>query len=49
MDAEVPLTSDTNADGEVVWSCHPDAGVKLCGGVRTTTVAKEPGHRGELV
>jgi hypothetical protein len=29
MDAEVPLTNGTEADGEVVWSRHPDAGVKF--------------------
>jgi hypothetical protein len=25
---EVPLTSGAEADGKIVWSCHPDAGVK---------------------
>ena len=29
MDAEVLLTNGTEADGEVVWSWRPDAGVKL--------------------
>jgi hypothetical protein len=28
MDAEVPLTSGAEADGEIVWSWRPDAGVK---------------------
>jgi hypothetical protein len=28
MDAEVPLTSGAEADGEIVWSWLPDAGVK---------------------
>ena len=41
-------TSGASADGEVVWSWRPDAGVKFrkddsC----EATVAKEPGHRGE--
>jgi hypothetical protein len=35
------------ADGEVVWSWRPDAGVKLCGSIRTATVARKPVHRGE--
>jgi hypothetical protein len=47
MDAEVSLTSDADADGEVVCSCPPDAGVKLVEAIPPTTVAKEPGHRGE--
>jgi hypothetical protein len=29
MDAEVFVTKGTDADGEVVASWHPDAGVKL--------------------
>ena len=29
VDAEVLLTSSTEADGEVVWAWHPDAGVKF--------------------
>jgi hypothetical protein len=28
MDADVPITNGTDADGEVVWSRHPDAGVR---------------------
>jgi hypothetical protein len=45
------------ADGEVVWSRRPDAGVKSSGGmsarpgglrhIRLMTVANKPGHRGE--
>jgi hypothetical protein len=47
------------ADGEVVWSWRPDAGVKSCGdasgptgfcdvsSIRKATVANKPGHRGE--
>ena len=41
-------TNGAVADGEVVWSWRPDAGVKLRGGIRQATVAKKPGHRGEL-
>ena len=29
MDAAVPETKRIDADGEIVWSCPPDAGVKL--------------------
>jgi hypothetical protein len=29
MDADAPLTNGADADGEVVWSRHPDAGVRL--------------------
>jgi hypothetical protein len=36
-----------NADGEVVWSWRPDAGVKLAGNIPQATVANKPGHRGE--
>src|SRR5215472_15806209 len=28
MDAAAPSTKGANADGQVVWSCPPDAGVK---------------------
>jgi hypothetical protein len=31
VDADVPLTNGIEADGEVVWSRHPDAGVKFVG------------------
>jgi hypothetical protein len=30
------------ADGEVVWSWRPDAGVKLAGGIPQATVARKP-------
>jgi hypothetical protein len=40
-------TNDASADGEVVWSWRPDAGVKLAEAIPPMTVAKEPGHRGE--
>jgi hypothetical protein len=40
-------TSGADADGEVVWSWRPDAGVKFAGSDLQATVAKEPGHRGE--
>ena len=36
------------ADGEVVWSWRPDAGAKFCESHRGATVARKPGHRGEL-
>jgi hypothetical protein len=49
MDAEVPLTSGAEADGEIVWSWRPDAGVKLAGDDLQATVAKEPGHRGARI
>src|ERR1700753_1297391 len=35
------------ADGEVVWSWHLDADVKLRGSIRAMTVARKPDHRGE--
>jgi len=31
VDADVPLTNGTEADGEIVWSWRRDAGVKLRG------------------
>jgi hypothetical protein len=40
-------TNGAEADGKIVWSWRPDAGVKLRGCFRATTVAKKPGHRGE--
>ena len=51
MDAACQETNDVVADGEVVWSWRPDAGVKLAMIFRITlmTVAKEPGHRGDHV
>jgi len=30
MDAFGLQTSSTEADGKSVWSCSPDAGIKLC-------------------
>jgi hypothetical protein len=36
-------TNEREADGKVVWSCPPDAGVKLAGDDRQATVAKKPG------
>ena len=47
MDADALLTNGAEADGEVVWSWHPDAGVKSAEATPPMTVAKEPGHRGE--
>jgi len=44
------LAHQTNApiaDGEVVWSRRPDAGVKLYGMIRKATGARKPGPRGE--
>jgi hypothetical protein len=41
------LTGARDADGEVVWSRHRDAGVKLRGSIRAATVARKPVHRGE--
>src|SRR6266851_8009207 len=41
------LTSAADADGEVVWSWRPDAGVKLAGSIPPMTVARKPVHRGE--
>jgi hypothetical protein len=40
-------TNGANADGEVVWSRRPDAGVKSAETIPLATVAKEPGHRGD--
>ena len=42
-------TKRAKADGEIVWSWRPDAGVKLAGDDLQATVAKKPGHRGEHV
>jgi hypothetical protein len=41
------LTRVPEADGEVVWSCRLDAGVKFAQETARATVAKEPDHRGE--
>src|ERR1700759_5355590 len=45
-----PQTNACRADGEVVWSWRPDAGVKLAMMLRITLmmVARKPGHQGEL-
>jgi hypothetical protein len=40
------LTSDVLADGKIVWSCPPDAGVKFCETFRRATVATKPGSPG---
>jgi hypothetical protein len=47
--ADAPITNGVLADGKIVWSWHPDAGVKLAEATPPMTVAKEPGHRGEHV
>ena len=48
MDADVPLTNGTEADGEVVWFWRPDAGVKF---LRSKFLrgdgGKKAGHREE--
>jgi hypothetical protein len=51
MDAACQQTNDKVADGEVVWSWRPDAGVNLAMMLRITptTVARKPGHRGDYV
>ena len=51
MDAIDHETNDTIADGEVVWSWRPDAGVKLAMMLRITrtTGARKPGPRGDHV
>src|SRR5581483_11574791 len=35
------------SDGQAVWSCPPDAGVKLCGTFRRATETNSPVLRGE--
>ena len=42
MDAMCHETSDAVADGEIVWSWRPDAGVKFAQETARMTVAKEP-------
>ena len=39
------MTNGADADGEVVWSWRPDAGVKLAELSPPATVANKPGHR----
>ena len=34
------------SNGQAVWSCPPDAGVKSCGTLRKATVANKPGTPG---
>src|ERR1700674_970338 len=48
VDAAVSLTSDTKADGKIVWSRHPDAGVKFSREAIPVkaTVAIKPGTPG---
>jgi hypothetical protein len=41
------LTKRADADGEVVWSLRPDAGVQACESNSQVTVTTKPGHRGE--
>src|ERR1700682_1455237 len=41
------LTNRADAEGEVVWFCRLDAGVKSCEKTRETTVTNKPGRRGE--
>src|SRR5262245_34206603 len=43
MDAGPCRTSRAFADGEIVWSWSPEAGIKFCGTYRRTTVANKPG------
>jgi hypothetical protein len=47
MDVIARETNVAGADGEVVWSWRPDAGVKFAGDDLRATVAREPGHRRE--
>ena len=42
----MPLTNGTEADGEVVWSWRPDAGVKLVER-SASDGGNKAGHRGE--
>ena len=37
------------ADGEIVRSRSPDAGIKSCEAFRKATVARSPAHRGDHV
>jgi hypothetical protein len=47
VDVDALLTNGAEADGEVVWFWHPDAGVKLAEATLLMTVARKPGHREE--
>ena len=42
-------TNDAEADGEVVWSWHPDAGAKLARDDSPMMGARKPGPQGERV
>jgi hypothetical protein len=44
----VLLTRVPEADGEDVWSWHPDAGVKSVEATPPATVARKPVHRGDF-
>jgi hypothetical protein len=45
VDADAALDEHSDADGEGVWSWHPDAGAKLA--ILRATGAIKPGPRGE--
>jgi hypothetical protein len=47
VDALCCETNSAKADGEVVWSWHPDAGVKFAEETLLATVTNKPGHRGD--
>jgi hypothetical protein len=49
MDAGGAQDGRGGADGKIVWSWPPDAGVKSGETFRRMTVAIKPGHRGEHV
>jgi hypothetical protein len=42
VDVPARLTNGADADGEVVWSRRPDAGVKLVEATPPATVANKP-------
>jgi hypothetical protein len=43
MDADARNDEARGADGEIVWSRSPDAGIKSCGTFRRATAANKPG------
>ena len=47
MDALAVHTSAPKADGEVVWSWSPDAGIKLCENVSQGDGGYQARHSGE--
>jgi len=47
MDGSARLTKRADTDGEGVWSCPPDAGVKLAEMIRRRRRQSKPGLRGE--